>query len=107
MTWLSTGITADHDLGEFDCGNDDLNSWLRKSALDAERKWTSRTYVWVKRDDPTVRAYYAIAPTSVDSDLDGLHQKYSTGLRSVPGFLLAKFALDRTLQVRDWVSNYL
>lgn len=97
MTWKSTEITRAHDLGVFDCGNPDLNLWLRNSALEANSKGTSRTYVWTAGDDPIVRAYYAIAPTAVISDRDGLSKSMSTGLSAVPGFLLAKFALDQTL----------
>lgn len=98
MTWISTGITVDHKLAEFDCGKPVLNSWLQNMALQAEQRWTSRTYVWVAEGSPSVRAYYAIAPTQVDRDVDGLSQSRSGGgLRAVPAFLLAKFALDESL----------
>ncbi|MFD4457234.1 N-acetyltransferase [Nocardia sp. NPDC058480] len=66
-------------------------------ALQAEQRWTSRTYVWVTGDDPTVRAYYSIAPTQLERDVDGLSQSLSSGLKIVPAFLLAKFALDQRL----------
>ncbi|WP_227997381.1 GNAT family N-acetyltransferase [Nocardia australiensis] len=66
-------------------------------ALQSEQRWTSRTYVWVTESDPTVRAYYAIAPTTVLRDVDGLSQALSSGMSSVPAFLLAKFALDQSL----------
>ncbi|MFQ6226821.1 N-acetyltransferase [Nocardia sp. NPDC002869] len=95
MTWISTGITTGHDLSRFDCGKEVLNRWLQQSALNAEQRWTSRTYVWTQGDDPVVLGYYAIAPTSVDKDVDGIAAKFSTGLKTVPAFLLAKFALDR------------
>ncbi|UGT53168.1 GNAT family N-acetyltransferase [Nocardia asteroides] len=97
MTWISTAITVDHKLSEFDCGKPVLDEWLQRMALQAEQRWTSRTYVWITEDDPTVRAYYAIAPTQVERDVDGLSQKLSSGLKVVPAFLLAKFALDRSL----------
>ncbi|MBF6365073.1 GNAT family N-acetyltransferase [Nocardia puris] len=100
MTWISTGITVDHKLDAFDCGKPDLDTWLRRMALPAEQRWTSRTYVWVTESDPTVRAYYAIAPTSVEREVDGLSQSLSSGLKTVPAFLLAKFALDRSLHGR-------
>ncbi len=98
MTWNSTRITAEHDLSQFDCGKDVLNKWLLTMALASEERWTSRTYVWVRDGDPAVRAYYSIAPTSVDPIRDGISQKLSSGMRSVPAFLLAKFALDQSLQ---------
>ncbi|MFF2085086.1 GNAT family N-acetyltransferase [Nocardia sp. NPDC058176] len=97
MTWISTAISVDHKLSEFDCGKPVLNEWLQRMALPAEQRWTSRTYVWVTADDPTVRAYYAIAPTQLERDVDGLSQSLSSGLKIVPAFLLAKFAVDRRL----------
>ena len=97
MNLFSTGITPEHELSKFCCGKDDLDRWLQQSALNAEQRWTSRTYVWTQDDDPVVLGYYAIAPTSVDRDVDGLDRRFSTGLKSVPAFLLAKFALDREL----------
>ncbi|WP_431956118.1 GNAT family N-acetyltransferase [Nocardia lijiangensis] len=97
MTWISTGITKEHDLSQFDCGKEDLNKWLQTMALAAEERWTSRTYVWVEEGKPAVKAYYSIAPTSVDPIVDGLSQRLSSSMRSVPAFLLAKFALDKSL----------
>lgn len=98
MNWISTGIKSAHELAAFDCGKEQLNEWLRDSALDSENKWITRTYVWVTEDDPRVKAYFAITPTQVDSDADGLQQKFSTGLRTVPAFLLAKFAVDKSIK---------
>lgn len=97
MTWTSTRIAAGHDLAQFDCGKEDLNKWLQTMALASEERWTSRTYVWVENGDRTVRAYYSIAPTSVDTVTDGLSQKLSSSMRTVPAFLLAKFALEQSL----------
>lgn len=97
MTIFSTGITAEYDLSQFDCGKEVLNKWLQTKALSSDKGMTSRTYVWVVGNDPAVKAYYSIAPTLVDRIADGFDASLGAGLRSVPAFLLAKFALDRSL----------
>ncbi|MFE6860438.1 GNAT family N-acetyltransferase [Nocardia sp. NPDC057668] len=94
----STGLTADHDLSQFDCGKDVLNKWLQTRALSADKGMTSKTYVWAFDEDPAVKAYYAIAPTLVDRAKDGISSSMAAGFWSVPAFLLAKFALDKSLQ---------
>lgn len=107
MTLFSTALTAAHDLSQFDCGKAVLNDWLRTKALAADRGMTSRTYVWIVDDDPAVKGYYTIAPTVVDRAEDGISSKLAAGLRSVPGFLLAKFALDRSLQGQGYGADLL
>lgn len=97
MTLYSTGLAAEHDLSHFDCGKEVLNKWLRSKALAADKGMTSRTYVWVYGEDPAVKAYYSIAPTSVERAVDGISSGLAAGLRTVPAFLLAKFALDKSL----------
>lgn len=38
-------LTADHDLSLFDCGEPELNDWLKRRALRNEGEGASRTYV--------------------------------------------------------------
>lgn len=107
MTLFSTALTSDHDLSQFDCGKPVLNDWLRTKALTADKGMTSRTYVWVVDDDPAVKGYYSIAPTVVDRASDGISNSLAAGLRAVPGFLLAKFALDKSLQGQGYGADLL
>ncbi|MQY24621.1 N-acetyltransferase [Nocardia aurantia] len=105
---ISTRLTGEHDVSQFDCGNEVLNKWLQIKALSADKGMTSRTYVWLFDDDPTaVKAYYAIAPTSVNRAEDGLSSGAAGGMQSVPAFLLAKFALDSSIQGRGYGTDLL
>jgi len=38
-------LAADHDVSSFDCGEAELNEWLRRRALKNEEEGASRTYV--------------------------------------------------------------
>ncbi|NNH75903.1 GNAT family N-acetyltransferase [Nocardia uniformis] len=94
-------------MSQFDCGKEVLNKWLRSNALSADKGMTSRTYVWVIDDDPHVKAYYSIAPTSVDRARDGVTMSDAAGLPYVPAFLLAKFALDKSLHGQGYGEELL
>ncbi len=91
--FLPERLTARHDLAAFDCGMPSLNDWLRRTALTAQAKGVTVTDVWA--DAGRVVAYYSISPTAVVSD--GLPRGASTGLDVIPGYLLGRLALDRSL----------
>lgn len=56
-------LTKEHDLSDFDCGEQVLNEWLIKRALGNEGK-ASRTYV--VSENSKVVAYYCIATGAVE-----------------------------------------
>ena len=94
--WGSSRIAAHHRLDGFDCGREPLNSWLRESALRADVQGTARTIVWTRPGDPAVLAYYSVAPTEVRRE--GLTRSAHGGHSIIPSYLLARLALDRSLQ---------
>lgn len=102
--WVSSRIDPSATLHGFDCGREPLNSWLRESALRADVQGTARTVVWTRPDDPTVLAYYSIAPTEVRRE--GLTNGAHGGHTVIPSYLLARLALDRSLQGRG-LGTYL
>ena len=92
--FLPERLTSRHDLTAFDCGVPTLDDWLRQTALMAQAKGVTVTDVW--SDAGRVVAYYSVSPTAVISD--GLPRGASTGLDVIPGYLLGRLALDRSLQ---------
>lgn len=89
-------ITADHRLGEFDCGKAPLDEWLRAHALENEDK-ASRTYVVTAhtgRDAGAVVAYYTLAYGSVVRQ--EIPRKIRQGLPNpVPVMVLGRLAVDK------------
>jgi GNAT superfamily N-acetyltransferase len=64
-------------------------------SLRAQRSDTARTYVWTSPGSADVAAYYAVTPTEVRRvDLSG---SLAGGVSVVPGYLLARLALDQSL----------
>ena len=95
IEWTSAPLGEQHDLQAFDCGVTVLNDWLTGHAVSAAKRGTARTYVWTGAEDDHVVAYYAITPHTVTRD--EVSSSLASGFGVVPGYLLAKLALDQTL----------
>ena len=95
MTFVSAHLTKSHQVADFDCGVPDLNRWLVTEAMRAQEQGTARTTVWLSQGDVVV-AYYSVAPTQVErSDVT---RRLSGGVSRIPGYVLARLALDVSLQ---------
>ncbi|NLD77466.1 MAG: GNAT family N-acetyltransferase [Acidimicrobiales bacterium] len=85
----------DQDLAAFDSGTVELDDWLRLHARTATGQGT-RTYVLVDDDDLVV-GYFAIAPHLLGRD-DAPSRLARGAPEQIPAILLAKLALDSSLQ---------
>ena len=86
-------------LSKFDCGEEQMNRWLRESALEADKRNTARTFVLSEKN--RVLGYYALSAGSViaatlPAEL-GAMPKYP-----IPVFLLARLAVDVSVQGRGY-----
>jgi GNAT superfamily N-acetyltransferase len=89
-------LASHHLLGRFNSGEQDIDFWLRESALKASARDYSRTYVWHPHDDHVV-AFFTLSTYSFSPNQ--LPKKWARGeQRVIPAVLLGKFALDRSLQ---------
>lgn len=86
---------ADHDLNQFDCGNAELDEWLRRHARSATGAGT-RTYVLVDHEGAVV-GYFAITPHLLERE-DAPRRFARGAARQIPAILLAKLALDSSVQ---------
>lgn len=97
-------LAPEHDLGDFDCGQDYYNAWLARHAEEANARGTAAVYLLVRRRDgiaPRVCGYFAICPTMVRSD-GAPRQIERAMMQQAPGWLIAKLALDRSLRGGTW-----
>ena len=103
--WHSQWLSEEHDLTAFDCGNESMGAWLRASALRAHQQGTAAVYVWTEVASTTVVAYHATSATQVvRADVtNGL----AGGNAVVPAYLLARLALDTSLQRQGLGSELL
>ncbi|MHB1537831.1 MAG: GNAT family N-acetyltransferase [Acidimicrobiales bacterium] len=94
--WTSQQLGEHHDLAQLDCGREELDRWLHHEALRAQGASVAHTTVWTRPGDPVVVAFYAVAPTQfMRTDLPS--RSLSAGYTTVPGYLIARLALNRTL----------
>lgn len=86
---------GDHDPTGFNSGNADLDAWLHRHARSATGHGT-RTYVLVNPQGRLV-GYFAIAPHMLDRR--SAPRRLARGASGqIPAILLAKLALDETIQ---------
>jgi GNAT superfamily N-acetyltransferase len=86
---------GDHDLAPFSSGHAELDDWLRRHARTATGQGT-RTTVLVDRDGRVV-GYFALAPHLLVRE-EAPPQLARGAPRQIPAILLAKLALDASVQ---------
>jgi len=91
-------LTKDHDRNAFDCGVPSLNDYLKKYALQNQKKHVARTYVATRAN--RIVGYYSLAYGSVS--LEEAPESVKSGLprHPIPLILLARLAVDSTEQGR-------
>ncbi|MEU9884597.1 GNAT family N-acetyltransferase [Sphaerisporangium sp. NPDC051011] len=104
--YVAQPLSQDHNLGDFDCGKEDLSDWLKKYASHAEAMRTARTFVWTRQDEAHVLAYYSIAGHAIEKAQ--VPPKIGRGgPEQIPAVILARLALDRQLQGQGLGSRLL
>lgn len=96
---------SQYDLQSFDCGESAYNDWLTVSAPRAVESGSAAVHLLIDAESGAteargltpVVAYFAICPTLVVRDEAPKPVRRGL-LRSAPGWLLAKLALDRSLR---------
>jgi GNAT superfamily N-acetyltransferase len=81
-----------HSCTAFDCGNELMNDWLRRRALDNEGK-VSRTYV-IADGGNSVIAYYSLATGRIDRFFMPKRLQHNLP-EMVPVIVLGRLAVDR------------
>jgi len=99
--YVPESLDAGHEVSRFDSGESELDTWLKQSAMDGQKKGTGRTFVWVVEGDVHRRAvaYYTLAAHVIEREQ--LSKKLGRGMpRQLPGVLLGRLALDVSLHGR-------
>jgi GNAT superfamily N-acetyltransferase len=103
--YVSAALGPDHEVGAFRCGKQPLDDWLRDQAHRAQTAGTARTYVCAGVGSSEVLAYFSVAPTQmVRSEVP---RSLTGGYTIIPGYLLARLALDVRLQGQGLGSELL
>jgi GNAT superfamily N-acetyltransferase len=93
---LIVKLRRDHSLDSFDCGQEQLNNWLRRHALQNQGAVAAQTYVGLVGD--AVIGFYSLAVAQIEyRDASERLQKV-LARHPVPVMLLARLAVDRRWQ---------
>lgn len=97
-----------HDVANFDCGNTDLNHWLKTTARQHQKNNTSKTLVLVDDEQPTVVQGFVtmdIRDVTRNDDLPAaMAKKLPT---NVAGYTLARLAVAVDAQQRGYGERLL
>ena len=92
-------IARSHDRRAFDCGDPDLNDYLRRYARQNHDSGGAKTFVAVGDDAPArVLGYYSIAPASVAFERVPPGVLPGLGRYPVPAYRLARLAVHLSIQ---------
>lgn len=90
-------LTESHDVSGFDCGNEALNRFLHRHALQNQRNQSARTYVAL-RGDTRVIGYYSLAAASAEYEVVPARIAKGLAQHPIPLTLLARLAVDQAAQ---------
>ena len=98
-TWHEEPISKKHDRDAFDCGEDALNEFLRRYARKSHDLGAAKTFLAIDDgDNKAILGFYSLSPASVEYARTPEIVKRGLAHHDVPGFRLARLAVDRKLQ---------
>jgi GNAT superfamily N-acetyltransferase len=97
--WHEEPITRKHDREAFDCGEEALNEFLRRYARKSHDLGGAKTFLAMDdAGDKTILGFYSLSPASVDYARTPELVRRGLAKHDVPGFRLARLAVDRKMQ---------
>ena len=97
--WHEEPIQKTHNRKGFDCGQEDLNTFLAQHARKAHENGASKTYVAVDdADGTTVLGFYTLSPAQVDFHRVPEAARSGGGRHPVGGFRLGRLGVATTFQ---------
>ena len=96
--WHEEPISKKHDRESFDCGEEALNEFLRRYARKSHELGGAKTFLAIDDASGTILGFYSLSPASVDYARTPEIVRRGLARHEVPGFRLARLAVDRHWQ---------
>jgi GNAT superfamily N-acetyltransferase len=97
--WHEEPIHKKHDRDAFDCGEAALNEFLRRYARKSHELGGAKTFLAIDdAGNKTILGFYSLSPASVEYSRTPETIRRGLARHDVPGFRLARLAVDRRLQ---------
>ncbi len=99
--WREEPIRKSHKRADFDCGDADLNDFLRHIALQNHERGVSKTFVAVDpAQDSIILGHYSLSPASIAYARAPEVINRAQGRYDIAGFRLARLAVAKPMQGR-------
>ena len=99
--WHEEPIRKSHNREAFDCGEEALNEFLRRYARKSHELGGAKTFLAIDdSDNTTILGFYSLSPASVEYARAPEIVRRGLARHDVPGFRLARLAVDRKVQGR-------
>jgi len=99
--WREEPISKKYDRDAFDCGEEALNEFLRRYARKSHERGGAKTFLAIDdADRRTIIGFYTLSPASLDYARTPDIVRRGLARHDVPGFRLARLAVDRKWQGR-------
>src|SRR5271155_6162416 len=97
--WHEEPIDKRHNREAFDCGEVVLNEFLRRYARKSHELGGAKTFLAIDdADNKSILGFYSLSPASVDYARTPEIVRRGLARHEVPGFRLARLAVDRRWQ---------
>lgn len=103
----SARLSDHHAVEGFNCGKESLDTWLITQARRADSCGVAQVDVWTPLGEHKVSAYFAICPTKVVRNDDGVPGSMAGGYSRIPGYLIARLAIDTSLRGQGYGEQLL
>ena len=96
--WHEEAITRKHDRSAFDCGDADLNLFLQRYARQSHDQGAAKTFLAIDDTTSVILGFYSLAPASIAYHRAPGDVRRGLARHEIPGFRLARIAIDRAHQ---------
>lgn len=104
--WHLEPIAKSHRREEFDCGDPELNLFLRRFARQSHEHNASKTFCAIEDADPgRILGFYTIVTSSIKYDLVPKTMTRGLAKHDIGGFLLARIATDLSIAGQGLGTN--
>ena len=105
--WHLEPISKQHKRDEFDCGHAELNQFLQRYARQSHERHTAKTYVALDTASQRIIGFYTVSLTSIQAKKRTTEQIKKYGNHALPCFLLARLAIDKSVQEQGFGGQLL
>ncbi|MFY9224692.1 MAG: GNAT family N-acetyltransferase [Blastocatellia bacterium] len=96
--WHEEAISKKHNREAFDCGDKELNEFLRRYARQSHEQGGAKTFLAIADEDEKILGFYSLSPASVEYARTPAIIKKGLARYDVPVFRLGRLAVDISMQ---------